>query len=140
MPQNVRYTAQRSLVSGHTAGSVYYLDLPLSRKDRERKVRKDAQESLNGAVYTTYHHGRIHWQCATRALTPTETLAMREFLDSVEDGQSFQFDPTYAVGSSPSAYRAVVLMGTGYREERHQTGGVQSAHSFSFKFELREVP
>lgn len=139
MPQNIRYTASRSLVAGHTAGQVYYYDLPLTDKDMDRRVRSDEQESLNGTIYTTYHHGRNHWRCETRPLTLAEANVMREILHSVEDGQQFQFDPTWNTGHSPSDYRSVVLVKGSARERRHKMGSTQSDHRFAFSFELREV-
>lgn len=139
MPQNVRYTARRSLITGHSAGSTYYLDLYLRRKDRQRGVNRDQQTSIGGSVYTTYHNGWNVHRCQTRPLTLTEAKAMREFLDSAEDGQVFQFDTTWWSGHSPQAYVNVVLQNNGYSESRVDRGGDQTGDRFTFSFELRET-
>lgn len=138
--QNVRYIARRSLSVLHTAGTQYSQDLPLRDKDRGRKVERDQQKSLDGHLYTTYYNGAVVWHCKTRPLTGLETSRMREFLDSVEDGQVFDFDPTYGAGHSPSDYRSVTLDGTGYTEQRTMSGTSQSSHRFTFTFDLRETP
>jgi hypothetical protein len=140
VPQNVLYTAARSVISGHTAGNSYTLDLALREKDRKRRVKKDIAESLDGHVFTTYHHGRVSWSIKSRPLTLTETLAWREWLDSVEDGQLFSFDPDFAAGASPHHYRGVILEGSQYSEQRVESGTSQADHRFVFSVELREVP
>lgn len=80
------------------------------------------------------------WKVQTAPLPLAEALQMREFLDSVEDGQRFLFDPIEAVGASPSYYRTVVMESTIYSEVRKDRGGDQTGDLFSFTFEMRVVP
>ena len=140
MPQNVRYVASRSLIAGHTAEVPYYMNLKLNKKDRQRQVNRERQEMLTGAVATTYHGGNDMWICATPALTLTEAQQMREFLDSVEDGQQFTFDPLNAVGTSPTQYVNVVIETNGYTEKRFDRGGDQTGDYFAFAWTMRVIP
>lgn len=138
MPQNVRYTAVRSLIAGHSLEGVYYLNLTLKKKDRMRKTKRIPQEMLNGDIATTYYNGRDNWRCQTIPLAAAAANNMREFLDSVEDGQHFLFSPTGWVGDSPSGYVNVVLTSAGYTESRTERG--PGADLFSFSFEMAVTP
>jgi hypothetical protein len=97
------------------------------------------QIALSGKTYTTYHRGDVIWHIQTRPLSLAEARAMREFLDSAEDGQVIEFDPTYWAGSSPSDRRSAILQSRKYRERRTSRGGDQTADTFSFSFSLREL-
>lgn len=141
MPQSVTYTARRSLTSGHTAGSLYGLDLTVAEKNRGRKVERATSRSLNGTIFTNYHHGATTWNITTTPLTATAADALREFLDSVEDGQVFGFDPHNWTGVSPSTSVEVVMDSAGYTERRAvKRGGDQTEDRYVFTFTLREVP
>ena len=140
MPQSVTYIARRSLVSGHSVGAAYSINLALTAKDRVRRSLGKTAVALGGQSWTTYHRGEVHWRLTTRPLTLTETRNMREFLDSVEDGQYFTWDPTYIAGASPSDRRNVRLESSSYTESRAvQRGDDQSGDRFVFTLELREV-
>lgn len=138
--QAVRYEARRSLVSGHTVGGLYTLNLQLTDCDRKRAPERKQQVSLSGNVYTTYHRGDTIWQCESAPVRGATRDAWREFLDSVEDGQIFSFDPYNWGGVSPDALRAVVIHSDGYTESRYAMLGSDTADWFKFRFSMREQP
>jgi hypothetical protein len=138
--QAVRYEARRSLVSGHTEAGLYTINLQLTDCDRKRDVERKQQRALGGATYTVYHRGDVVWQCETAPLQGSDADLMREFLDSVEDGQVFQFDPLNWAGVSPNAMRSVVITSDGYTENRYAQRGSQSLDWFKFRFSFTEQP
>lgn len=139
--QRITYTARRSLITGHSAESIYTINLYLRRKDREAEAKRNVSASLLGRTVTTFQSVSVFWFCETRPLTLAEAKQFREFLDSAMDGQYMTFDPENGIGSSssPSTERAVMLHNGKYREDRLQTGTTQSDHRFQFDFVLREV-
>lgn len=137
--QSITYNARRSVISGHTAGLDYTLNLPLTDKDRSPKAERTQQKSLGGDVYTTFNNLKVSWECKTRPLTLTELKSFREFLDSAADGQLMQFDPEGWAGASPSHARAVILESNNYREKRIQAGATEASHRFEISFTLTEV-
>jgi len=140
MPQSVTYIARRSLVSGHTEGGAYSINLEVSQKDRTRKVVAFDAVAIGGATWTTYHRGENRWRIETAPLQGADADNVREFLDSVEDGQLFTFDPTYTAGASPSDRRTVRLESNSYTERRAiQRGDDQSGDFFVFAFDVRQI-
>lgn len=136
--QAVRYEARRSLVSGHTEGGLYTLNLSLTDCDRKRDTERKQQSSLSGKVYTTYHRGDTVWTCETAPVRGAARDQMREFLDSVEDGQVFSFDPYHWGGVSPDDMRPVVIQSDGYTESRYIMLGSDTSDWFKFRFIMRE--
>jgi hypothetical protein len=135
--QSVFYVAQRSLISGHTAGVNYGLDLSLKNKDRQVIVKQRRQLSLSNKEYIVHQYNAVIWNVATRPMTLTESLALREFLDSVTSS-NFSFDPDNPDGASPNALRTVTMARPGYRETRSQVGP-QTNDRFAFSFAMREL-
>ena len=65
---------------------------------------------------------------------------MREFLDSVEGGELFEFDPYGTVGDSPADLRDVKITSKGYTETRSvQRGASGAVDFFSWSFTFREL-
>lgn len=138
---HVRYNATRSLVTGHAQGSQQFIDLTLESLTRQRRSQKAEQVALSGKTYTTYRYGSVLWACTTAPRTWAQTLQMREFLDSVEDGVEFVFSPTSQYGDSPADLHQVVMDSDGYEERRSVRRGDGGGDDyFDFRFTLREVP
>jgi hypothetical protein len=97
------YIATRSLRTGIDADSTQTIDLRLSDCDRRRDVTRSQAISLGGQVYTTYLRGTVFWTCATAPLGQERLQQMIEFLESVEDGQVFSFEPAPRVELEPFA-------------------------------------
>lgn len=138
MPQSVQYVARRSLATGHTLGALYSMNLDLKQKDRKRDPSRTRHLSLAGSAYTIYNRGDTLWVCRSAPVQLAVADLWREFLDSVEDGQVFFWDPTHWAGSSPSALRSVVIESDGYTEDRVARQPNQSDDYYEFGFTLRE--
>lgn len=137
--QHVIYEARRSLAAGHTAGTSYTLDLRLRDKDRKRDVERKTHTAIGGAVYSTYYRGDTVWSLVTMPLAGDDAKQMREFLDSVEDGQLFSFDP-FHWAAGVADLRAVVIHSDGYTEDRYVQRGSDDEDFFVFKFSVVEQP
>lgn len=138
MPQHVIYTAQRELVSGHSAGTDYTLDLSLAKKERTGRSRRSVQYSLSNRGFVTFQNVADTWKCATIPLSGTNADNMREFLYSALD-QIFSFDPNNASTASPTAPVNVVIEGASVTEKRAARTGTQANDYFVFTFTLRAV-
>lgn len=137
--QHVIYEARRSLAAGHAAGTSYTLDLRLRDKDRKRDVERKTHIAIGGAVYSTYYRGDTVWSLVTAPLAGDDADQMREFLDSVEDGQLFTFDPFHwAAGAAD--LRSVVIHSDGYTEDRYVQRGSDDEDYYVFKFAVVEQP
>lgn len=91
----IDYTAKRSLKSGHTAETAYTIDVKLTQSDRSANIAGEQVVSLSGNTVTTVHRYRELYQLTTNLISETTTpdvSDMREFLDSVRGGETFQLD------------------------------------------------
>lgn len=137
-----KYTAQRSLTTGVSAGSVQTRSISLRTLNRQRKVVGETQVALGGTAYKTWHRGDVLYQCETTLVTGNNRGFMREFLDSVESGETFQFDPDNTAVPSPLNWTDVVLESNGYTENRAGRMGAGDggdADYMTFRFTLRTV-
>ena len=109
------------------------LDEPFGLTDSQptRAVEKDVHISLAGLTETLYHRGENGWRCTTQLQEGADNLAMREFLASVEGGESFIFDVEGTSGSpdDPRTYR--LISWTPQRVD---------GSKFRYSFELRVQP
>lgn len=138
----VRFAAKRSLIAGHSVDE--QITLGFATRDtlsRSREVRRSASTSLDFTTETLYFAGRSVWPIQTLMLRGAARDAMVEFLDSVEDGQVFEFAPYDGPTDSPIDYRNVVCASDGYSENRDvSTGAPASTDEYTFAFTLAEVP
>lgn len=97
----VRYTAQRSLIPGVTAGAsrTYVLPVRYAGMSRNRAVFKNTRRSLSGRRETYYESVENSYQVSTKPLTAQQQALLVMFLDSVEQGETFEFAPTDSVFS-----------------------------------------
>lgn len=119
----VRYIAKRSLTLSVTIGEQVTFDLPMRYAgiQRSRQAQVNQRESMAGKIEAYYYRGRRSW---TINLIPVgDTLAdrVRQFLDSVEDKQIFQFAP-YATSTTPSPeWLSVFIDPAQYTESLHES-------------------
>lgn len=86
----ITYTAQRSLVSGHTAGTEYALEVPFEEWTPQSQPNTDETESLSGRVFTTLHRIDKMWRVGIMETEDQAVLdQMEEFFDSVAAGEVF---------------------------------------------------
>lgn len=129
----ITYTALRDLAPGHTAGTEYTIDVPMSAADRERKPNRTRHRSLSGVSEHYVHHRDVLWHFTTEPLPAAEYAQVREFLASVDGGEAFTIDP-YGTTASPDAPFAAELESEGHRDDRHG-----SANVFSASFSVRAI-
>ena len=140
MAHSIQYEISRAVASGYTLGALHTFAPKLRDKDEGRKSNRKRTLSLDGTVFTTYYGGVTSWSLETVPIGGTDAALVRMFLQSVEDGQVFMFDPANAPGASPGAYRAVVLDTESYtptRRVRRGNGGASDL--FVYEFRLLEV-
>lgn len=137
-----KYTALRSLTTGVSAGSTQTRSISLRALNRQRRAVGETQVALGGTPYSTWHRGDVLYQCETTLVTGNNRDYMREFLDSAESGQTFQFDPDNTAVPSPLNWTDVVLESNTYTENRAGRLGAGSGGDgdyFTFRFTLRAV-
>lgn len=90
----ITYTAKRSLISGHTTGEEYTIELPLSDWTPSSEPVTEKADALSGKRFTTLSRIEKSWSAAS---IPTDDAAilsqMEEFLDSVAGGEVFIINP-----------------------------------------------
>lgn len=95
----VRYEAKRSLIAGHVAGTQYEIEFSIRSARRSRASVTQANRSFAGDRETLYFRADEVWSVETTLVDESNLDAWREFLDSVEDGESFQLDVGGSVAS-----------------------------------------
>lgn len=141
MAHSIKYQITRAVVAGYTIGAQHVFSPPLRDKDPKRTSHSRRSTSMGGVTYTTYYYGSTSWDAETTPVNATYLALLDMFLQSVEDGQVFTFDPYYAAGASPSDVRNVILDTTSYaptRKVRRGNGGAGDLYTLSFK--MLEVP
>lgn len=98
----VTYTANRSLTGTHESGDTVQLEFSAAQPlIPGREVSRDVQKAINGSRETLHHYGLRKWDVTTGPLVGAALEAVMEFLDSAEDGQTFDFEPwRYEIGPS----------------------------------------
>lgn len=134
----VTYTAKRSLVAGHVAGSSYTIDIPVVSMPINRVPNKRIQESLSLVRETIYLSTHETWEVQTALLNQSKTEAVKEFLDSVEDGTVFSFDP-YGRANTPHNPLTAEIESSGYSQTREARGQGGANDSFRFTFTVRVI-
>ncbi len=139
----VRYTAERSLIvaSPTRQGQSFDLDLTLNDLQPARTVNRRENISLSGDQETIRFRGAQTWQASTTPIARGTTAfdQIREFLDSVEGGEAFEFDPYGGSTDSPDDLRNVRITSRGYSEARVvRQGDGGGVDSFAWTFAMRE--
>lgn len=137
----VEYVSRRNLAPFHVAETPYVLVLPgLTRCDLGRERKSFRKVSLSGAVETGFYYSKRTWSVQTEPVPMDEARLILEFLGSVDDGQSFTFDP-YGLPDRRSADAAVVVTDDqGFTQDRFIKRGAGGADDyFQFSFGVREL-
>jgi hypothetical protein len=135
------YVARRSLAPAHIAETPYTLVLPsLTRCDTSRDRKAYRKVSLSGVPETGFYYAKRIWTVQTEPVPLDEARLLIEFLESVDDGQSFTFDP-YGYPEARSADCFVVVSDDqGYTKDRLIRRGQGGADDyFQFSFGVREL-
>ena len=132
----VTYTAKRSLIPGHSANSSYSINLPVVSLPTTRQVSNERQQSLDGTRETIRFYACEIWNVSLAVLYGTAAAHLKEFLDSVEDGETFTFDP-YGTANTPNNPMTAEIESVGYDRIREPRGQGGSTDGFRFSFQLR---
>lgn len=127
MAIRARYVAARSLVAPTIAGDTVTFTLLIRQagKQRSRAVYSNEHRAISGRRETYYEKGEQNWSLLTRPLTSTEAAQMVMFLDSVEDGRAFEFDP------GTGSFLDVQIARAGYDEPREPAKDSMVFYQFS---------
>ena len=115
----VSYIAQRSLTGGALAGDPVDIDITLQQLDRSGGWKGKSNLSRDGSEERVVDRYEARWRITTLPKKTAEFSAIRQFADSVLDGQEFTFDP-YGTIAAPVDPRTVVCETTSYSEARVQ--------------------
>lgn len=113
----VSYTAQRSLKAGVSAGTAVDFDFNVSDLDRYTKTARSDRASLGGLRQVLRDRTDVGYRVQTLPVLEADFDDFRQFLDSVDGGEAFTFDP-YGTLASPVSPATSILVSTGYRERR----------------------
>ena len=107
---SVTYTASRSLISGHSSGLSYSIDLRIAARTPRTKREGREHKSLSGNKEYFLHRLEKFFSLQSAMLTQAELDQYIEFLDSVAGGESFTFD-AYGTVASPDNPQLATLDG-----------------------------
>ena len=99
------FTATRALDS-HAVGDDVTITFSAAELTPGRQLTRDVQKSLSGRRETLLHNGLRTWTVTTEPMEGTTLDSFEEFIQAVEDGSQFDFEPWFVVGSPGSDYSA----------------------------------
>lgn len=118
----VTYTAKRSLIAGHSADVAYSIEFDASVIDRSNKVIRNSVMSLGGNTESLRVRKDVIYDVEPNYITEANIAQWREFMDSVDNFETFVFDPTGTVASPSNPISVEVESGfTQYSEQRLST-------------------
>lgn len=137
----IRYTAVRSLISGHTVGGLYTFTLSMAELDRQPEADANTAKSMSGDHYGLVIRHAVRWRCESGPVQGVTADQVREFLDSVVGAIRFSFAPYDSAATPSPRWRNAVLVNSRYTERRvaKRPGGGESDY-FTFAFTVEEVP
>jgi hypothetical protein len=119
----------------------YSLEFYSERVDRSVKVKRSAAQPMGGGAPEVLTYRRETFVDVTvlgplgALLTETQILQWREFLASVEGGETFTFD-RYGTVAAPVEPKSAMLESTDYSEERIAGAGNAGLYKLSFQVRL----
>lgn len=135
----ITYTAQRELSPGHAASTQYNIRLFCTGIDYDKDEKKTETLSLSGDVSQTVVLRRKKiWRVTTQLYSrDTGIDVIREFLESVSEGETFSFDEFGLVGAPDNPID--VVLHRAYDEKRvSKQGNGGRDDLFRFTFTIRE--
>lgn len=129
----VSYIAKRSLKGGVSVDDPIDLDFSVSQIDRTTKPIVGSMTSLSGYTETQRDRTDVFFAVATLPVLEANFDDFRQFLDSVDGGEYFTFDP-YGTIAVPVGAVNCVIASKGYKEKR------VSQRYLSVSFKVRVHP
>lgn len=130
----IRYTAKRSLLASHVAGTVYSFEIGVQEGRRRSSVTKVTQKSLGGAAETVRHRTEVSWEIQFQPVAGWERDRLRELLDSTDGGETFEID----LYGNASSFKSVYRSDDGYDEQPFMRMGSEQADLFVMSITVTE--
>jgi hypothetical protein len=133
------YTAKRSLAPGYVVGESCAIALKMRSVSVEGEISRIDQKSMDLSVEPTYFGRKRAWTCQTVAYPPEAGPLIKQFLDSIADGQTFFAD---VHGSLVATVEFVSVFRTDTSETKErviQVGGGGAKDWFRYGFNIRET-
>lgn len=128
----VSYVALRSLQGGVSVDDDIDFDFEISKADRKTKPDRKDHIALSGEQASIKNRTDEQYAVGTLPVLEAAFPDFRQFLDSVDAGEQFTFDP-YGTLSVPVLVLTCKLVNKGYKEKR------VSERYLSTAFEVRVV-
>lgn len=107
----IDYTAKRSLKIGHLINTAYIINVDLVDLDRKPTIVGSQSVALSGNTVSVIHRGDETLSVRTVLIDSTTTPDiddMREFLESVKFGETFQLDSVnYIMANFKKPYQEI---------------------------------
>jgi hypothetical protein len=129
----VSYIAKRSLIGGVSVDDPIDLDFSVSKIDRSTKPVVGSMTSLSGWQETMRDRTDVFFAVLTLPVLAADFDDFQQFLDSVDGGELFTFDP-YGTIAVPVDAQQCILASKGYKEKR------VSQRYLSVSFKVRVHP
>ena len=129
----ISYTATRKVITGHTTGYLYEMEIPFNRFDSSMKVQRKAHVSLGGQQETVLTRVDSEISITMGEFHRTRLPEIREFVHSVAGGESFTVD-AYGTIATTDERISVQMTSNSVREQR-----VGTTEFFKISFKVREI-
>lgn len=131
---SITYTALRSVQPGHTIGLNYSFDFQPMQLDASTNTVANVSKSISGKVQHVIEHRDKLIDVVTDYYATSEAMFLnfREFLESVDEFETFTFD-RYGTVASPVDPKQVELT-QNYKSER-----LSVLETYRFVFSFREI-
>lgn len=129
----VRYTAKRTLATGHVVDTDYEIEFGIRKSYRSRAPDLTVQKSLSGDRESLYYGADEIYDVETQLIAEADLEFWREFADSVEGGAEFQYDSDGTVAVPVNLLNGYLSRGSVVREIRVEP----EYYRFAFRFERR---
>jgi len=129
---SVTYTAKRNIASGHVLNTEYDLDFTASQLNRMNDTKRIQRMSLNGTTETLRYTGLEYYQVTANEIHIDNIPYFREFLESVDGGETFVFDPYGTAASPDNPISQCILESNSYTEAR-----INTSSYFNISFRIR---
>lgn len=131
----VKFIATEGIVPPHEAGEEVTLEIGFTESNLQKKIERTDQYSDGGALEALLHRVERTFSLTFQPVFGSQLRRLREFLDSTDGAEQFEFDP---YGDSP-APRLGRRIDKGYTETSFQRRGSEELDAFTVTIEVLEI-